>query len=79
MITLPYALRVVYADGREEPVSDHPSFGDGWSAGQRAVYEDRKNAYALYRGAHRVARFGPGRLMPHGDVERLPVLRRAMY
>jgi hypothetical protein len=47
MTTLPYALRRVYADGGEDRVSDHPTFGDGWSAGQHAVHEDRENAFAL--------------------------------
>jgi hypothetical protein len=71
MITLPYALRRVYAHGREEPVSDHATFADGWSAGQRAVYEDRENAYALYRGDRRLARFGSGRLMPRAGAGHL--------
>jgi hypothetical protein len=62
MITLPYALRRVYTDGSEFPVSDHATFSDGWSAGQRAVHEDRENACALYRGDRRLARFGSARL-----------------
>jgi len=63
MSTLPYALRRVHADGREEPVGVYPTFGEGWSAGTRAVtVEDREHAYALYRGGRRVARFGFGRL-----------------
>jgi hypothetical protein len=72
MTTLPYALRRVYADGGEEPVSDHPTFGDGWSAGQHAVHEDRENAYALYRGQRRPARFSSGRLMRHAGTGYLP-------
>jgi hypothetical protein len=63
MVTLPYALRRVYADGSEEPFGDYAAFGDGWSAGQRAVHEDRENAYALYRGDRRLARFGSARLV----------------
>jgi hypothetical protein len=74
MSTLPYALHRVYADGGEEPVSDHPTFGDGWSAGQRAVHEDRENAYALYRGQRRLARFGSGRLMPRAGTDHLSAL-----
>ncbi len=62
MITLPYALSRVYADGSQEPVSDHTTFGDGWSAGQSAGHEDPENAYALYRGDRRIARFGSARL-----------------
>jgi hypothetical protein len=74
MTTLPYALRRVYADGGEEPVSDHPTFGDGWSAGQHAVHEDREKAYALYRGQRRLARFGSARLAQHTGAGYLPAL-----
>jgi hypothetical protein len=77
MITLPYALRRVYADSTEEPISEHPTFQAGWSAGTRAVtVEDCKHAYALYEGfsGRRVARFGFSRLMPRFDAERLPAL-----
>jgi hypothetical protein len=74
MITLPYALRRVYADGSEEPVSEHATFGDGWSAGQHAVQEDRENAHALYRGQRHLARFGSGRLMRHAGTGYLPAL-----
>ena len=77
MSTLPYALRRVYADGGEEPISDHPTFGDGWSAGQRAVHHDRKNTYALYRGDHRLARFGAGRLMRRAEVGSIPAFIEA--
>ncbi len=52
-----YALRRVHQDGTEEAVSEHTTFADGWSAGQRAVYEDRDHAYAPYRGRTRIARF----------------------
>ena len=73
MSTLPYALRRIYADGSEEPVSDHATFGDGCSAGQCAVHQDREAAYALYRGERRLARFGSARLM-QGAGAHLPVL-----
>ena len=58
MGTLPYALRRVHPGGTGETVSEHPTFGEGWSAGQRAVHGDRENAYALYRGDRRLAGFG---------------------
>jgi hypothetical protein len=73
MTTLPYALWRVHADGTEEHVGEHPTFGEGWSAGTRAVtVEDRE--HALYRAERRVARFGFARLMPRFDAERLPTL-----
>jgi len=78
MSTLQYALRRVYADGGEEPVSDHATFGDGWSAGQRAVHEDREAAYALYRGNRRLARFGSGRLMQSAAAGHLSALLGAV-
>ena len=53
----PYVLRRVHPDGREEPVSEHPSFEEGWSAGQVAVHADKEGAYSLYRGGRRIARF----------------------
>ena len=69
----PYVLRRVRSDGTEEPVGDHPTFREGWSAGTRAVtVEDREHAYALYREGRRVARFGFSRLMVRFDAERLP-------
>ena len=74
MITLPYALHRVYADGSEEPVSDHATFGDGWSAGQRAVHEEREVAYALYRADRRVARFGSARLTQGAGAEHLSAI-----
>ncbi|MEJ7871876.1 MAG: hypothetical protein WKF67_06425 [Rubrobacteraceae bacterium] len=52
-----HVLVRVHADGREEPVSEHPDFGSGWQAGTHAVHTDRENAYSLYRGGRRVARF----------------------
>ena len=74
MSTLPYALLRVYADGSEEPVSDHATFGDGWSAGQHAVHEDRDNAYALYRDGRRIARFAFVRLIVSQSASGLPTL-----
>ena len=49
-------------DGTEEAVSEHPDFESGWQAGTAAVHEDRENAYSLYRGGRRVARFCHHRL-----------------
>jgi len=74
MITLPYALRRVHPDGHGETVSDHRTFGEGWSAGQRAVHEDRENAYALYRGDRRLAGFGSGRLTAQFGANGLPAI-----
>ena len=74
MSTLPYALRRVYTDGAGAPLREHPTFGDGWSAGQHAVHEDRENAYALYRGQRSLARFGSARLLTQGAGEHLPVI-----
>jgi len=58
----PYALVRINPDGIDEAVSKHPSFEEGWSAGQSAVAEDRASAFSLYRGSRRVARFGHSRL-----------------
>ncbi len=74
MSTLPYALRRVHPDGAEAPVSEHPTFEDGWSAGQRAVHENRDHAYALYRGGRRLAGFGSGRLLPRAAARRPPAI-----
>jgi hypothetical protein len=69
----PYVLHRVHTDGTEEPISEHPTFGAGWSAGTHAVtVEDREHAYALYHGDRRVARFGFRRLMVRFDTEGLP-------
>ena len=59
---LPFTLYRVNADESMNLVSEHPDFGDGWSAGQRAVHADRENAYALCQGSRRVARFGYARV-----------------
>jgi len=74
MITLPYALRRFYADGSEEPVTEHATFGDGWDAGQHAVHENSENAYALYRGQRRLARFGSARLARHAGIGYVPAM-----
>ena len=58
----PFTLVRVDQDGTEEQVSQHPSFGEGWAAGQHAVHADRQGAFALYRGGRRVARFGFNRI-----------------
>ena len=58
----PFTLRRVHQDSTEEQVGTFPSFEQGWSAGQHAVHADRENAYSLYRGGRRVARFGFNRI-----------------
>jgi hypothetical protein len=67
----PFTLVRVNPDGSTEPVSEHQSFGDGWSAGQSAVHQDRDHAYSLYRGERRVAKFGHSRLMPRRSADTL--------
>ncbi len=57
-----FVLVRVNADGSEEPVSEHPTFSEGWSAGQEAVQAGREGAYSLYRGDRQVARFCPSRI-----------------
>ena len=57
-----HVLVRVHADGTEEPVSEHQSFEEGWSAGQEAVHEHREAAFALHRGGRRIARFGFNRI-----------------
>ncbi len=57
-----FVLVRVDADGSEEPVSEHPTFSEGWSAGQEAVHANREGAYSLYWGDRRVARFCPSRI-----------------
>ena len=65
MTTLPYVLRRVHPDGMTEPVSEHPDFGSGWSAGTSAVHADNGGAFSLYApSGERVARFAHARLMP---------------
>jgi len=66
-----YVLRCVRPDGGETAVSEHPDFGSGWCAGTAAVHADSENAYALYVGSHRVARFAHARLMPRSSAERI--------
>ena len=57
-----HTLVRVYGDGAEEPVGEHHCFEQGWAAGQHAVHADRENAYSLYRGKRRVAKFCHQRL-----------------
>ena len=59
-----YVLYRVLHDGTQELVSKHPDFASGWSAGQHMTHEDTENAYSLYFGDRRVARFGHSRLIP---------------
>ncbi len=61
MTTVTHALYRVHPDVSEEPVSEHPTFTEGWEAGTSAVHHDRDHAYALYRGRTRVARFAHAR------------------
>jgi hypothetical protein len=65
---LPFTLYRMNTD--KELVSEHPDFRSGWSAGTRAVtVEDTENAYSLYRGERRVAKFGHCRLMSRFNAE----------
>ena len=63
----PHVLFRVKQDGSSEQVSKHPSFEEGWQAGQRVVHENKQDAYSLYRGDRRVARFGHSRLHPRAQ------------
>ncbi len=77
MTTVHHALYRVHPDGATEPVSTHPDFGEGWSAGQSAVHADRDHAYALYRGRTCVARFAHARAstrQPASNVEALALI-----
>ncbi len=78
MSTLPFALRRVHQDGTEVAVSVHPTFAEGWGAGQRAMHDNRENAYALYRNRSRIARFGFNRLAQRTDAAGLPVILGAL-
>ena len=45
--SVPYLLCRVHLDGHEEPVSEHPDFGSGWSAGTHTVTViDKQGAYS---------------------------------
>jgi hypothetical protein len=59
-----YELYRIGRDGTREAslVSTHKSLGPGLTAGQAAVHADVENAYALYQGERRLARFGFSRL-----------------
>ena len=57
-----FTLFRVDQEGTEKQVSTHPTFENGWAAGQHAVHADREGAFALYRGGRRVARFGFNRI-----------------
>jgi hypothetical protein len=58
-----YLLYRVLHDGTQELVSEHPDFASGWDAGQRMTHEYVENAYSLYYGDQRIAKFGHSRLM----------------
>jgi hypothetical protein len=72
-----YALRRVHADGSEESAGAFPTFGEGWAAGQQAVHADR-DAFALYRGERRIARFGFNRIAPRATAGNLDALAGAL-
>ncbi len=72
--TVTHALYRVHADGGTEPVSTHPDFGEGWSAGTSAVHADREHCYLLYRGRTRVARFGHANARARVSVSHLDAL-----
>ncbi len=74
MTTVTHALYRVHPDATEEPVSEHPDFSEGWSAGTAAVHADRDHAYALYRGRTRVARFAHARAHSRKPVSNLDAL-----
>jgi hypothetical protein len=53
----------VHPEGSEELMSGHRDFASGWQAGTHVVtVEDKENAYSLFAGERRVARFGHSRL-----------------
>jgi hypothetical protein len=72
--TVTHALYRVHPDGSTEPVSTHPDFSEGWSAGTSAVHADREHFYLLYRGRTRVARFAHARAVPRVSVSNLDAL-----
>jgi hypothetical protein len=57
-----HTLYRIGRDGSRAPVSTHKSLSEGFSAGQAGVHADAENAYALYKGERRLARFGFSRL-----------------
>jgi hypothetical protein len=71
---LPFTLYRVNATETMTPVSTHPDFSYGWNAGTAAVHADRENAYALYAGSRRMARFGYSRLTPRLSARNLDAL-----
>lgn len=74
MPTVTHALYRVHPDGTTEPVSTHPDFGEGWSAGQRAVHDDRDHAYRLCASGQTVAKFAHARITPRLSVSNLDAL-----
>jgi hypothetical protein len=60
-----YTLYRICRDGTREaePASTHKTLAEGFSVGQGAVHADAENAYALYCGERRLARFGFSRLL----------------
>jgi hypothetical protein len=63
-----FVLYRVHGNRAQTFVSEHPSFEEGWSEGQHAVYLDKEGAYSLYRGDRRVAKFAHSRLMVRGNA-----------
>ena len=63
-----FVLYRVHESGAHTLVSEHPTFEEGWSEGQHAVYVDRGAAFSLYRGDRRVAKFAHSRIMVRGNA-----------
>ena len=72
--TVTHALYRVHPDGSTAPVSTHPDFGEGWSAGQSAVHQDRDHAYRLVASGRTVARFAHARARSRQPVSKLDAL-----
>jgi hypothetical protein len=64
----------VHPDATEEPVSEHPDFSEGWSAGTAAVHADREHAYRLVANGRTVARFQHARSIPRVSVSNYDAL-----
>lgn len=69
-----FALMRVHPDGTSEPVSEHPDFSEGWSAGTSAVHHDRDHAYRLTANGQAVARFGHAQSKPRVSAANLDAL-----
>jgi hypothetical protein len=69
-----FTLVRVSPDASEEPVSEHPDFSEGWSAGTAAVHADRDHAYRLVANGHTVAKFTHARAVPRVSAANLDAL-----